>query len=501
MQRLFRSLENESISYLHFKSNTNLKESLMNRADFDVLVDKERIIDIERVLSACNGKRHNPPHIGNYPGVDNWLVFDEENGEIYHLHLHYQLATGKFLVKDYILPWNDLLFATRVKDPESGIYITDPNLELILLAVRSVLKAKPFDYLKKVAGAYSIPKPMWIEWRDLYQKSSNDRISYLLGCLFPKNSEKLFRCLTKESLSRGDYLCLHRIIRQEMRVNRRLSSTVSTIKSFFYRIEDLSHKFWSRKLGGIPVIKKTSLQGGLIIAFIGVDGAGKSTLSNDIYKWISRKIECKRFYMGTGDGKTTLFASLLKGINGRLPKEGKPRVSAKDEDNGITQEKLSCMKAPMKFIRKYLKMHLIASVERNNLKKIKRMHRYKLNGGISVLDRFPQIEIEGQNDGPKMPYFRQLFGEKWFVKKMESTEMKRLGIVRSIKPDLIFRLNISVETCISRKPENTNREMFEKKICDLRKLNFQNARIIDIDAEMPYEEELLVIKKSLWKFI
>ena len=45
------------------------------------------------------------------------------------------------------------------------------------------------------------------------------------------------------------------------------------------------------------------------------------------------------------------------------------------------------------------------------------MYRYKLNGGISVLDRFPQIEIIGQNDGPKMPVFESYFGEKSFVKK------------------------------------------------------------------------------------
>ena len=89
MQILFQSFEKELIPYLHFKSNTNLEESFMNKADFDVLVDKTRIIDVERIIASCNGKRHNPAHIGNYPGVDNWLVFDESLGEIYHLHLHY----------------------------------------------------------------------------------------------------------------------------------------------------------------------------------------------------------------------------------------------------------------------------------------------------------------------------------------------------------------------------------------------------------------------------
>lgn len=501
MQNLFQSFEKESIPYLHFKSNTNLEESFMNKADFDVLVDKTRIIDVERIITSCNGKRHNPTHIGNYPGVDNWLVFDESLGEIYHLHLHYQLATGKFLVKDYILPWEQLLFSTRIKDPLFGIYITDPNLELIMLATRSVLKAKPFDYIKKVLGVYSMPKGMQKEWDDLFIKTSKDLLSQYLFHLFPGFANNMIELLSKERLKPKDYRRLHRMVRDEMKVNRRLSPVVSSMKSFLYRMEDLFHKFISRKLDGISIVKKTSLQGGLIIAFIGVDGAGKSTLSNDISKWIGRKIECKRFYMGTGDGKTTLFASVLKKIKGKLPEQMDSQLNTVEEDKDERQSNESLVSSPFSLLKKYMKMRLIASVERNNLKKIKKMYRYKLNGGISVLDRFPQIEMIGQNDGPKMPSFVNIFGEKIFVKRMMRNEMERLDIVKVIKPDIIFRLNISVDTCINRKPEHTNRAMFEKKIEDLNKLNYQGANIVDVDAELPYEDELLVIKKYLWRFI
>ena len=373
MQLLFQSFEKESIPYLHFKSNTNLCESLSNKADFDVLVDKTRLSDVERIITSNNGKRHNPFHIGKYPGVDNWLVFDNNNGEIYHLHLHYQLATGKFLVKDYILPWNELLFSTRVRDTESGIYVTDPNLELIMLATRSVLKAKPFDYLKKIIGLYSMSTSMKKEWDDLYAKSSTGKLSQYVNNLYPNNSEKIFSILSKEHLTCGDYRHLHIIVRNEMKINRRLSPVVSAIKSFIYRIEDLYHKFNSRKLDGTPIVKKVSLQGGLIVAFIGVDGAGKSTISNEIAKWIGRKIECKRFYMGTGDGKTTLFASALKFAKGQMFR--KPSSLGEKAENDINEQtlsKISITHSPLLYISKMMKMRLIASVERNNCKKLKK---------------------------------------------------------------------------------------------------------------------------------
>ena len=502
MQKLFQSFEKESILYLHFKSNTNLEESLINKADYDVLVEKRRILDVERIITENNGKRHNPPHIGNYPGVDNWLVFDDNSGEIFHLHLHYQLATGKFLVKDYILPWEDILFSTRIKDSQSGIFITDPSLELILLATRCVLKSKPFDFIKKILGIYSIPKSLKKEWDDLYEKSDYENLKRYIECLFPKKSNQMVSYLSKERLSNNDYRGIHCIVRDEMRVHRRLSPIASVFKSSIYRIEDLSHKLWSRKFNGTPIIKKTSLQGGLIIAFIGVDGAGKSTISNDISKWIGRKIECKRFYMGTGDGKTTLFASLLKRINVQMPKTNKNQLGKVDDTkNEKDYKKLSFIKSPFLFLKKYMKMCLIMSVEKNNLKKIKTIYRYKLNGGISVLDRFPQVEIEGQNDGPKMPTFIKFFGDKKYVRKRMLQESRYLDIVKVVKPDIIFRLNISVETCLNRKPENTNRVMFEKKISDLNRLHFQNANIVNIDAEKTYSEELLTIKKYLWNYI
>ena len=121
MKCIFDEFEKNGIQYLHFKSNTNLDLSFAGKADFDVLVDKKRLVEIEQILSANNAKRHNPVRFGQYPGVDNWLVFDETSGMIYHLHLHYQLATGKTLLKEYVIPWNDLLFKTRIKDSNNDI--------------------------------------------------------------------------------------------------------------------------------------------------------------------------------------------------------------------------------------------------------------------------------------------------------------------------------------------------------------------------------------------
>ena len=73
-----------------------------------------------------------------------------------------------------------------------------------------------------------------------------------------------------------------------------------------------------------------------------MDGAGKSTVSNEITKWIRQgKIECRRFYMGTGDGKTTILNSFVKKVvrlkdkgNGNVKKDLVPSVTHSSRNKG-----------------------------------------------------------------------------------------------------------------------------------------------------------------------
>ena len=503
MYKLFKSFEINNIKYLHFKSNTNLSDSFQGKGDFDVLVDKNEIVKIEKLIAEHNGKRHNPIHVGSYPGVDNWLVFDEEDGKLFHLHLHYQLVTGKKFVKEYVLPWNELLFTTRIKDPVYDIYVTNPNVELVLLAFRSVLKAKFFDFTKKLLGVYRLSKSMQREWDDMYKKSSPSEVEKVVNEVCPIKAELLTDILLKSKLSSFDYLTIHRIVRKTMKLHRRYSGFEATIRSFLYKFEYYTNKVRNRYLNRLSITRKISLQGGLIVAFVGVDGAGKSTISSEISKWMIRKIECKRFYMGTGDGRTTIFASLVKKLI-KLNKKKSAIINNKKRLEEIipnSSKPISFFSNPISFLKKYFKMAMINSVQKNNYNKIVKMNQYRLNGGISVLDRWPQLEICNQNDGPKIVSYKNYFGETRFLRKRIEKEKKYLDIVKTIKPDIIFRLNISTETCLSRKPEHVDGAFFGKKIEELMQLKYQGANIIEVDAEQSYDEELLFIKKVLWQYI
>lgn len=502
MQSVFKAFDNQNIRYIHFKSNCNLDESFEGKADFDVLVDKSRLEDIEVILSTSNGKRYNPVKYGRYPGVDNWIILDNETGILYHLHLHYQIVSGKALIKDYVIPWEELLFETRIKNSTYDIYITNPNLELLLLTVRSVIKSHFSDRIKADLGMYKMHSSLLNEKKELLAQIYNDKVTSYIEKLFPlKYQEIVKRCALKEIVSGREFVTLSKAVRAGLKEYRRLSPIKANTSAFCERVGDIRNKILARKFDKNIITKKTSLHGGAIIAFVGSDGAGKSTVTNEIQKWLSKKIECKRFYMGTGDGKTTLFGKLIKGAGAKVQS-----AESSDAPTSVTTQRLSLLREPKKYLRKYFKMLLISDVEKNNYKKIIGMNQYRINGGISVLDRYPQIEIPGQNDGPKIGQYIPYFGESKTLKRLQHKEVGYLSIVTKIKPDIVFRLNISAETALLRKDDLKKDDPiavqnFRKKVEDVKKIEFQGATIVDIDAEQPFDQEILQIKRILWNEI
>lgn len=529
MIELFDALDRAGIPYVHFKSNTNLDESFSGKGDFDVLTDASRMRDTERIIGEHNGKRFNPPRLGRYPGVDNWLIFDSDTGIYYHLHLHYQLATGKPLVKDYIIPWNDLLFKTRVRDEKYGIWISEPALELILLSVRSVVKAGWKLRLKSRLGRYSMPKSLRLEFADLRSKADPDRVRELAKAVFPEKDAKEAAdlILAKDRLDNAAFQRISSLVRRDFRNSRRMSGFAASVLSTYYVKRRRYCEIRKAHSDNCYMIKKTGTGKGLIVAFIGLDGSGKSTVTKEIRKWLNPKFECKRFYMGSGDGRVPLRMKIVKKLGGGGGTADKAAESAKtaEEKNkassgagstgaissgagshgtgspvtGSSGASITFLRSPLRYLKRRARISAQYAVVKNNEKKIGIMNRYRMNGGIALMDRYPQCELPGLNDGPKIPGLTARFGGKAYAERMAAREAEAFEIVKEVKPDLIFRLNISAETSMIRKPEQKDIEAFRRKAENLKKITFQNAEIIDINAEQPYEEELLEIKRILWE--
>ena len=70
---------------------------------------------------------------------------------------------------------------------------------------------------------------------------------------------------------------------------------------------------------------------GVSIAFWGMDGAGKSTVSNIIYSWISKELKVQHFYGGSGDGKLNFTINLIKKIKQKISRTKKLKIGSHEQ--------------------------------------------------------------------------------------------------------------------------------------------------------------------------
>ncbi len=218
---------------------------------------------------------------------------------------------------------------------------------------------------------------------------------------------------------------------------------------------------------------------GVTIAFLGQDGAGKSTVTDDIVKWLNWKIEARKYYLGSGDH----YHSWKKNLRKKILKK----------QNVIT-----------KWFGLYLAMSDCVSVARHVCITIKKAEKYVKNGGVAIFDRFPQIEYAGINDGPKIRenYLKKVNGGFIFyiIEHKANREEKYIRQAISYQPDIVFKLILSPKESIKRKPEE-NIEIVTRKHNIIQNMNFPMSEVHIINAEQSYSREIVEIKNYIWEYL
>ncbi len=210
-----------------------------------------------------------------------------------------------------------------------------------------------------------------------------------------------------------------------------------------------------------------------LVAVVGCDGTGKSTLTADLVKNLRTHWVTERRYLG-----------LLSGEDGakirRLPVIGvwlERRLAAK---SGKTQSMSS--KSPALWAA--LIMYGFSLLRMANLRKVQRLAQ---SGVLVISDRYPQADVSGfYYDGPGIGVER---ATGWLMTRLAASERRLYQRMALYRPELIIRLDIDVDTAFSRKPDHSYEELRDK-IAVMVKLHYNGARILDLDATAPYGEVL-----------
>ncbi|WP_422047341.1 hypothetical protein [Rosenbergiella nectarea] len=210
-----------------------------------------------------------------------------------------------------------------------------------------------------------------------------------------------------------------------------------------------------------------------MVAIVGCDGSGKSTITADLIKEMQKIRPTERRYLGLISGEDGDKIKKLPVIGVWLER----RLAKKSE-------KTQSMRSEAPPLWAAFIMYALSCWRSSNFHKAKALAE---SGVLVIADRYPQAEISGFHyDGPGLGVERV---KGWLLKEMAKREVVIYEKLANYQPELIIRLDIDVETAFARKPDHSYQELSDK-IGVMRQLTYNGANILDLDSRKPYEEVL-----------
>jgi thymidylate kinase len=211
-----------------------------------------------------------------------------------------------------------------------------------------------------------------------------------------------------------------------------------------------------------------------LIAIIGTDGSGKSTVAEHIVHWIGRYGPAGQVHLGKQAGNIGRALARLPLIGGAF--ERLIRRKSDGVNDRIKENKQPTLGPAL----------VISAFTVRRIRRFKRMLALRKNGLIVVTDRFPQVKIPGAYDGPGFPETTQ--GSK-IVVALAKHEHNAFEWMATHQPDLVLRLNVDLDVACARKPDH-RREALARKIAVTPLLSYAGAPIVEIDANQPLDRVL-----------
>ena len=481
---LFKHLNNSNIKYCHWKSNEHLLAGLRGDTDLDILVDRKSCTQLYTILNNLNFIRGKGRSYLSYTSIEDFIGFDKETGKLIHLHIHYELMIGKKFIKGLRLPWEKIIFDTTIENNTTYHTRTiNPNIEIILLILRNVLKRH--SLLKKSELKFPNDEMVELEW--LKEHIENLKIQEFSCNLINEDfAEKLIKFLKNNNYKNNVNLYKSAFYFFKKQFN--LSSVPINLTYYFKKFQAAVSFINFKKLDKPIPYRRTLPQGGLVITFVGVDGSGKSTLIKIIKDWLSWKLDVSLIYFGSGDGKSSLL---------RLPIKIVAQFLANRRGNIIERTEKEVHEKNSGALKKIAKNIWAITLAMEKKAKLFKMLKARSKGLIVLTDRFPQTQTEGYNDGPLLGKWKT--SKSKLKKKIADWEYNIYNLANYHSPDILIKLFIPAELAVLRK-NDTPLFMLEKKIDVINKMEYgKNTLIIKIDSSKTVEKTELEIKQLIWQ--
>jgi thymidylate kinase len=485
------------VNYCHWKSNLNLEQSLTGKTDLDLLVRSSDCLLFKSIVLFHGFKEVIAFNRSQqYPGIEDYLGFDKDTGVLFHLHVHYRLVLGEKKIKNHRLPVESCVISSSISHTKYKIQVPCPEWELILLIIRLILNTDIIDsmILYKSLKIF-IPLQIVDEYNWLYKKIDLMKFEGILK----KQKNILPVDIINEFIEKWDknnlgiirILILKKKLLKFLKPFQRESTTKTILlKTFkFFSNIFLTGKIVVRKIKFLNFSKnhhntnkkKRLLNGGLTIAIMGADGAGKSTSIKELQQWLNKKLNIISLYMGSNQ------PSML-GYFYKYPMIYLHKLQRIIE---IVAGKNNCLYKLIKFFARLFFALRAILFAKDRLKRYLSGIKNANNGNITIYDRYYLPYVDKYMDGP------QIWRQKDFIYRVLGKKEKSI-YKKILLPDVLIILQISPNTALSRKDHGTPERVKQKCIALERVKKYDMPNTYHIKSEQPIDNMLLELKNIIW---
>ena len=412
---------------------------------------------------------------------------DERSGALVHLHVYFRIVTGGTILKNYRLPLEKMLLGRSQQ--VGGMFVPDRAAELISFVIRKMIEyATPIEALFLAREGHSVAEEL--EW--LLDGVRDEDVSRLLREHLPTLDVGLFR-QCRDAIRSGSAvrrLALGRLVTSRLAQYRRFRGP----RAAMIRSRHVWNKVWGRLVSAGP--KESLVSGGAIIAVVGADGSGKSTLVEGLSRWIGRDLPVAAVHAGKPPLTILTFVPrvLLPALRKALPQYRLVAVESEGND-GKPPSAAELRGQPLFFV--YPLRAIMLAYERKRL--LLRAHRRAASGTVVLSDRYASLQPDVP-EGLALSFLAR--DANPIYRWLAQVENRIYSSVPA--PDLVLYLQVPVDLACHR---NLTRNKaggskptghIRRRYAQTAHLEFPGVTVQGVDTEMEVAETLRLVKQIVW---